>query len=179
MAKGKTLVKGMFIKAHVDRMRKELDPEKLLNIEKLYNKPLEFKGFADYPVEEEIELLEAYIRVTKPNLKGDEIDYEAGIFHWQTFTQLGVGKALLQVYNNDIKRILSSAQAVLKLISTDMHLDYYDEGVRKVRFIIYNFAYQPRHLEGIIHELMAGAKVKATITTVVKGLQCFEYTITW
>lgn len=103
-----SLIKGLFVKAHIDRIKKEYPPEILATIEKHYGQPLDFRSFREYDIKDENRFLQCCIKAIMPTVGGDDIDFEAGRFHWQTFFQTMVMKTAVAMTSGDVKNIWQS-----------------------------------------------------------------------
>ena len=172
-------IKGIFIKAHIDRMRQNYSPETLRKISERFGKSLAFKSLNNYPMREEDRVLRSFIEETMPEVSGDTIDFEAGRFHWQTFSQTMIVKTALQISAHNIKRLLSSGEGILQMISIGLRYDYFEDGEKKIRIIVKNCDYEPRHFEGMFCELMKDMGYPGTVETMVLADRLYEYRLKW
>jgi hypothetical protein len=165
-------IKGVFVNSHIARLRKDKGDAGIHELEKRYNKNIDFATNEDVPIREEVKILEIIIDILKGEpLSLSKRSFQAGQLHFQNFAKTTFAKILFaSVAKNSEgfeKLFLNSDYIVNNVFkNTDFKSKKISDG--KLKIIMSNNDYPIEHFHGLFDEWvkhwnLKNAKVEANV----------------
>jgi uncharacterized protein (TIGR02265 family) len=113
MSENTPTIKGIFLKSHINGIRKEKGEEGIRLLEQKYGKPLDFKNTDNVPVREEVHLLECAVEILSDEiLPKEKVSYESGRLHFKNFLTTPIAKIIFPYFKNQFKLMIMNAQNI-------------------------------------------------------------------
>lgn len=174
-------IKGLFIKAQVDRVRSEKGDESVLQLAKRYGSSVDFSSFKNYPVEDEERLIKACIQILPPKEPIDDADLAAGRFHFQTFLKNQIAKIVFSIASEDPKRMFFEyVPKIILSVFDGITLEVADVDPTTIMCTMRGSSGYPlRHWEGFWGEYFKEFGFDFQIESKVLSPGCYEYRVHW
>lgn len=172
------LLKGMFFKEIVKKVRVEKGDKGVLLLEEKLGQKCSFSGFKDYPVEKHLTLLNAGIEIIYGAVT-DDAYFEMGAFAWDTFASSPIGKTTVALYARTFKRGISSIEKLWGMITNFGIREYEDLGETKIKVCIKQDPRPVKYLEGVLVQATKFYDINATVTTTIVAPEEYEFLIEW
>ncbi len=180
---GKTpLIKGMFISSHIDKLRREKGDAAVAELYKRLGIEKGFNNFEDYPVRQEIEIIETVLELLD-GAAPENKEFEAGRLHFKNFSETFFGKMTISIAprtSEGFKTIMQGVSLIGRYVfkNTNVSSRLIDESVVKV--IMDNNDYSIEHFRGFFYEwAVFWGLVQPEVTAEELAEKRYEYTIRW
>ncbi|OGB65625.1 hypothetical protein A2296_02600 [candidate division CPR3 bacterium RIFOXYB2_FULL_35_8] len=175
MEKQSITVKGIFIKFNVDRVKTELGEKSLRDMEGQYGKPLNFSAMTDYPVEEEIKLIEIIGKMIYPELKSVERWKKMGEDDANIFITSQIGRVGLSLFFPNIENGIKNASRLFGLLHQGMICKpIINKDI--IALNIENNPYHPNYYVGFFEKVLQSRNINKKIKVSSIGQNCI-YTV--
>lgn len=171
-------IKGIFVRAHVDSIKKEKGNEGLALLEERYGKPLTFNNSDNVPLHDEVTLLECATEILDPSLPKEKVSYEAGRLHFKNFLTTPFARIILPFFKNQFKVMMLQSHNIAGHIFQGVSFTAEDLGEKSVKMIMKNNDYPIEHFQGFLQEWMHYSGLEGTIEAVKKE-DSYEYLMKW
>jgi len=172
-------IKGIFVKSHVEAVRREKGDEGLKLLEEKYAKPLNFKNSENVPLRDEVRLIEYALEILsdKPIPKED-FAYEAGKLHFRNFLTTPFAKILFPFFKNRFRLVTMQAHNIAGHVFEGVR--FYSVGLadKSVKVVMKNNDYPIDHFRGFLQEWMEYSGLQGTVIAEDKD-GAYEYTLEW
>jgi len=172
------LLKGMFFKELLDQVKETRGNPGVKALERNYGAPLEFSAFKDYPVENHLKLLKQAAVILYGQADPDSY-LKIGILSFQTFSQSLIGKTLLTLYANNLRKAASAISKLWEGISNFGVREAYDLGRHRAKITIKKDPRPPEYLAGVLMGAAQHFGETAKVETRVLGVDDYEFMIDW
>ena len=173
-------IKGMFVNSHIEVLRQVKGEEAVLELEKQFGKSLKFKVFQSIPVKDEVKIIELALQILKDGkIKPENLEYEAGRFHFQNFSNTYYGKLVLSQYKNKFKRAMLRATQIASYVFKGVKFTSFDFGPKVIKIAMENADYPIDHFKGFFQEWMEYAGLKGEIRAKKTDPKKYEYLAMW
>jgi len=179
-------IKGIFLKHHINRVKDKKGDTGIKLLEKLYEQPLKFNSFKNYPTKEEERLIKCCLKVIYNDRQWKDENIRAGRFHWESFAEHPVTKAAIAIGGTgDIRKLIHISEKLMNTIIQDVDYNVSYEGENKMKLVCKKFDYHPKLLQGLFEAIFEDKRIlenpdmKVKIETKVINPHEYEYMITW
>lgn len=174
------VIKGIFVKSHIHALKKEKGEAGLAELQKKYNKPLNFKNSDNVPVSEEIKIIEFVYEI----LNGTSEDkskraFEAGRLHFKNFVSTPFAKIIFPLFRKKFKIIMLSSKNIASHVFRGVK--FYSEEISEkcVKIKMENATYPIEHFAGLFFEWMKYSGVKGEVEENKLSETTYEYILKW
>lgn len=172
-----TTTKGMFLKSIVDSVKSRKGVEGVRKLEKIYG-DLNFGGFKDYPMEDEIRLYKAAMQVLSLK-EGPDAWKEMGKLAFTTYSGSLIGKTMFSLFRNDVGQMVSSLGKILNTVTSGYGIEVKRLADRKVKVRIANCPDRIEFYEGVFTAAYEHFGLKHEVSSKVLGTDDYEYILSW
>lgn len=172
-------IKGIFVKSHVDAVKKEKGAEGLQELEKMFGAPLTFSNSQNVPVKDEVRLIECAVKLLTPEISENEIPLEAGRLHFRDFSTTPFGRIIFSMFKNNFKLMMMQSKNIAGHIFNGVQFSAEDLGENAVKITSENNDYNLQHFKGLFEEWMRFSGHKGTVDARAITPTTFEYTLSW
>ena len=177
------LIKGMFINSHVWALRSAKGEEGVAELRRRLGRPISFNNLKDYPVREEVELIEVVHELLYGPSPEETRSFEAGRLHFKNFITTPFGKILMSALpktSDGFRRLLLSVRHIVKHIFKNTNFASEAKETNKLRIVMENSDYPIDHFRGLFYEWqlywnLDSPQVKAQELSPGR----FEYILSW
>ena len=172
-----TTTKGMFLKSIVDSVKRVKGPDGVRELEKNYGS-LNFGGFKDYPMKDEIRLYQSAMKVL--GLKdGPEAWREMGKLAFTTYADSLIGKTMFSLFNSDIEKMILSIGRILNTVTSGYRIETENLGERRFVVRIGNCPDRMEFYEGVFLTAYEHFGLKCNLRSKILGKDNYEYLLEW
>ena len=174
------VIKGIFVRSHINALKKEKGEEGVKMLEKKYGHSVNFKNSDDIPVKEEIRILELVYEL----LNGNHIDesqraFEAGRLHFKNFTSTPLARIIFPMFRKKFKTILLRSNNIASHVFRGIKFYSEDIGENAVKVTMQNADYPIEHFSGLLSEWMNYSGIKGDVLTNKLSENTYEYVMRW
>lgn len=152
------LIKGIFINSHIRHLRNDKGDAAIIELERRYGKPLEFKTFENVPVIEEVRILDLILEITgEVPIDEHERDFESGRHHFRNFATTPFGKILMGAVPKTpegFRIMLTSSGYISRHVFKNLQFDSEPSDENTLVSIMFNSGYPLHHFRGLYYEWM-------------------------
>ena len=173
------VIKGIFVKSHVKAVENALGQSGLHRLEAAYGSPLVFGNSEEVLVRDEVKLIECALRLLKPDLNSEEIEYEAGRLHFHNFRTTPLGRLILPFFKTNFKQVMLQTKHLAGHIFRGVK--FYSSEVAEKEIIIgmKNTDYPIDHFRGLFQAWMDYSGIDGHVSQVDVGPNEFQYILKW
>ncbi len=172
-------IKGIFVRSHIERIKKEKGEEGVRLLEEKFGKPLVIKNTDNVPIKDEVHLLECAVELlSNESLSGTKLSYEAGRLHFTNFLTTPLAKILFPFFKSQFKMIMLQTRNIAGHVFEGITFTSVDLGENGVKVILTNNDYPIEHFQGFFQEWLNYSELHGTVEA-VKVEDAYEYTIRW
>lgn len=176
--KSEPTIKGIFVKSHIDSIKKAKGEDGLKLLEEKYGSPLIFKNADSIPVRDEVRLLECATEILSPDLPKEQVSFEAGRLHFKDFLTTPFARILFPFFKNQFKTMMLQSHNIAGHIFEGVTFTAVDLGENSVKVIMKNNDYPLAHFQGLLQEWMNYSELHGNVEA-VKRDDAYEYTMKW
>jgi uncharacterized protein (TIGR02265 family) len=178
------LIKGIFINSHIKRLERKQGKEGILLLEKNLGRELKYANLQDYPVREEVELIEHMLDILHPGLANPETrSFEAGRLHFVDFSCTQFGKVILSAYPktaDGFMQLFKQLGTVAKFVFKNSNFTSKALGITRGLAVMENNDYPIDHFRGFFCAMMEYWKLKGiSVEENETAPRRYEYTLSW
>lgn len=167
--------------SHIKALR-ELKGEKgLAKLREHCPEYLHFKNTDDVPVRKETELLECAVQLIHDGrvFSQEELEYEAGVLHFQNFLTTPLAKILFPLLRAQFKPVMMRAKHIAGHVFRNVEFDSEELGEHALKVFMKNNDYPLFHFKGFFQAWMdfSGRTGKVEARELADGV--YEYTMKW
>lgn len=174
-------IKGIFVNSHISAVRAKKGEAGVLQLEKLYGKPIKFKNNDLVPIREEVKIIECALDVLaqKP-IPENKKKFEAGRLHFTNFSQTPFAKILFSLFKTNFKLMMLQSPNIAGHVFEGVKFSALDVGPKSVLVTMEHIDYPIEHFQGLFQAWMDFAGLYGTITANRKtNPDRFEYMMRW
>ncbi len=172
-------IKGIFVKSHINRIKKEKGDDGLHLLEEKIGHPLDFKNTDNVPLRDEVAILEAAVRIlSKEPLPEEKVSLEAGKLHFNNFLTTPLAKILFPFFKDKFKTVMMQTQNIAGHVFEGVNFTSMVLGEKEVRITMRNNDYPIEHFQGFFQEWMKYSGLNGSVDA-VKTDGAYEYTMRW
>lgn len=173
-------IKGLFVNSHIEALRKAKGDEAVLELEKQWGKPIKFQSFQNVPVKDEVRIIELALQILKEGkIPPEDLEYEAGRFHFYNFSNTSYGKIILSQYKNKFRKAMLHATQIAGYVFRGVKFTSFDFGPKVLKVVMENADYPVDHFKGFFQEWMEHAGLKGEIKAKEVSRGKYEYLAMW
>jgi len=175
------VIKGMFVKSHIEAVRKAKGEAGVAELERRYGKPLKFRHMQYVPVREEVKIIEHTLDILSPApVPAAMRAFEAGRLHFRNFRTTSYGKIIFSSLPKNCKPILMNAKYIAQHVFRHVKFTSIDLGPQALKIIMENNDYPIDHFKGLFYEWMRFFDLKrAKVDAKETVPNIYEYTMVW
>ena len=170
-------IKGAYLKNLVNQVKKEKGPEGLEQL-KQYVADIDYSSIKDYPIEDEIKLHNAVMKVLYGEASSENYE-KLGHFTFNMYANGMIGKTIFSLMGNDLKKIGMAAQKSIDTIAKGLNIHIEDMGGNKVKISIKNHPYDIKYYRGVFMAAIVKFGNTGTIEDKEIEPRNYEYIIEW
>jgi uncharacterized protein (TIGR02265 family) len=172
-------IKGMFVKSHVNAVRRERGEAGVRELQERFGKPLDFGALQDVPLRDEVTIIEhALDLLSETPIPPDQRAFEAGRLHFRNFRTTSYGSFLLTALPHDYKMLMLRAPSIASHVFRNVRFNSEDLGPTSVRLIMENNDYPIDHFRGFFTAWMQDYGLDGNVEA-KKEADRYTYTMTW
>lgn len=177
-------IKGIFINSHIDKLRSVKGSDAIVELEFRFGRPIDFADFSDYPVRDEITIIEHVLDLLAiKEIKPEERAFEAGRLHFRDFIETEIARVILSPFSRSsdgLKKLLLNAGFIARRVFKNTNFTAHDGGDRRVVITMENNDYPIDHFRGFFHELMLDWGLKEPhVIGEETAPRRYEYSVSW
>ncbi|HYF05912.1 MAG TPA: DUF2378 family protein [Patescibacteria group bacterium] len=173
------VIKGIFLKSHIQAVEKALGPEGLKKLESAYGGSLKFNNSDEVPIRDEVRLIECALRLLAADIPEDKVPYEAGRLHFNNFSTTPLGKLILPFFRNNFKKVVLNTRHVAGHVFRGVTFSTRELSPTHIEVTMTNADYPIEHFTGFFQAWMEYSGIQGTVTTHVTAPGVFAYDIVW
>ena len=148
-------IKGIFVKSHIEALRREQGEEAVQKLSEKLGDPLDFKNLEWVPASLESAILEESAQMMADHaFVQEEREREAGRLHFHNFSTTPYGRILLKAYPEDFRKLMLGSPLIARHVFRNTEFSAEEMGERMIRVRIKNSGYPLAHFAGLFHEWM-------------------------
>lgn len=172
-------IKGIFVRSHIQAVRKAKGPAGLAALKRGYGKPMQYKNFDDVPVREEVKIIEAALDVLHPHVPPDQRAFEAGRLHFKNFSTTALGRMVLSALPRNFKLLLMRSRYIAQQVFKHVAFTSIDLGPKSLRVVMENNDYPLEHFQGFFQAWLDWSGLSGQVDAAATGSGRYEYTFVW
>jgi uncharacterized protein (TIGR02265 family) len=174
-------VKGLFVRSHIENLRKAKGAEGVKELERRFGKSVNYDSLEEVPVSDEIRILEIALDILSDGtIPEDKRSFEAGRLHFTGFSTTPWAKMVFSIFSGNLKYQVMHVGLIVEKIFKGIKMHSEETGPHSVAIYIDNAQYyNPEHFRGLLQEWVEHMGYAGTITasTTESGESRFE--ISW
>ena len=179
MPKQTPTIKGIFVNSHIKALRADKGPVAVIELEKIYGKPLKFKNLEDVPVSEEVKIIDGILDILYGKMPEPKKAFEAGRLHFRNFMRTPLARAIYAQSRVSAKATFMLAGKIASQVFKGVELKSESLGPRTVKFSLKNSAYPLEHFEGFFQEWINKLGFLGSVSSEQLGPGHYEYLLDW
>src|SRR5258708_277578 len=177
MESGSPTIKGVFVKSHINAVRKLRGENGIRALEQLYGKPVSFKNSENVPVAEEVKIIELALGIMADQpIPPEERAYEAGRLHFRNFSTTPLGRIIFSMFRRNFKLMMLQSYHVAGHVFQGVKFGSEDLGPTSVRIVMENNDYPLDHFRGLFYEWLLFSCASGREDTRIIPDHRYEYT---
>ena len=181
MKSPKPVIKGMFVRSHIEAVRKVKGEKGVKELERRYGKPIKFGHVQYVPVREEVKIIELTLDVLNPTPVPALVrEFEAGRLHFRNFSTTPYGRIIFSALPRDFKLMMMNTRYIAQHVFRHVKFTSIDLGPQVLKVIMENNDYPIDHFKGLFYEWMRFFDLKrANVDAREIASNVYEYTMVW
>lgn len=173
-------IKGIFVKSHINALKREKGEEGLLLFESRYGKKLEISNNDNIPLAEELKIIEYVFDILNPGkYNREEKSFETGRMHFRNFVTTPLAKIIFPVFKNSFKKIMLNVSSLAGHIFKGIQFISKEEGPKSVKITLTNYKESPQHVMGLFYEWMLYSGLEGTVKYIESESETCVFLLTW
>lgn len=177
------LIKGMFINSHIEKLRREKGDAAVNELHVRLGKFDDFNSLDDYPVRDEVKVIEIVLELLNDGKVDPNHTFEAGRLHFRNFAGTTYGAMIMGLFphtSDGFKSLLLRAPAIARFVLRNTNFTSEDLGENAVRIVMENNDYPIEHFRGLFYEWAIYWGVREpTVHMRETAPKTYEYTVQW
>ncbi|MGH2575101.1 MAG: TIGR02265 family protein [Ignavibacteria bacterium] len=180
MEENKPTIKGIFVNSHLKTLKNQKGEKGMRELERRYNKPLDFKNSDNLLVSEEVKIIELALEImSEKPVPENERSFEAGRLHFRNFTTTPLARIIFSVFRKNYKLMMIQTKNIAGHVFQGVKFYTEDLGPNSVRVVMKNNDYPIEHFKGLFYEWMLFAGYEGTVEAKEIPPGYYEYTMEW
>ena len=172
-------IKGIYIKSHVDAVKRAKGDGGLTLLAQKFGKPIDFKNSDAISIRDEVHLLECVTEILSPApLTKEQLSFQAGRQHFTDFLTTPYAKIIFPYFQNQFKVVMMQIHNIASHIFQGVDFTSIALGDTAVKVIMKNNEYPIEHFRGLFQSWMEYSGLHGTVEQAQVG-QIYEYTMRW
>lgn len=171
-------IKGMFLKNLINMVKQDKGAEGLKKLEQEFGDKINFSAMRDYPIETEMKLHKAIMKVIFGEESLDNYR-KLGQMNMHYYANSIVGKTIFSLVGKDLKSSALRAQKFINTIASGIKIEFTDLDETKMKTVIQGLPYPIEYYQGIFEESLKYFKKIGTVTTEKTGPDEYTYIADW
>lgn len=177
-------IKGIFINSHVKRLAASRGKSSLAELEQRFGRPLRFENLKDYPVRDEVKIIELVLELLGQAPRDPEqLSFEGGRLHFLNFSTTPFGKILMSALPKSPEgfgTMLLKTGVIARHVFKNTKFKGERLGPMSLRITMENNDYPIEHFKGFFTEWMHFWGLKNTsVVAEETAPRRYEYTLSW
>lgn len=177
------LIKGLFINSHIEWLRSQMGDEAVYELNVRLGKFDGYNALDDYPVREEVRVIETALDIVHEDIDPADRSFEAGRLHFRNFVRTTYGSmvvGLMPRTSEGFKSLLLHAAAIARFVFRNTNFTSEEVGVREVRVTMDHNDYPIDHFRGLLYEWALFWEVQNPVVTAQEEApRRYVYTVRW
>ena len=172
-------IKGIFVRQHIQAIKKIKGDEGVKLLEQKFGRPLVFKNSDNVPIADEIKILESFTEILFPkNYTRDELQYVSGRLHFKNFTQSPIARILIYSFKMDFRKLILNSTSIFAHVFNNVPFSAESLGKNSVKVIISN-GYAKDHFRGFFDEWFEYSGLEGTTLAQTENVDSNSYMLKW
>ena|ERR1051326_7572747 len=175
------VIKGIFVKSHINALKKEKGEIGLKELKRRYHKPLDFKNSDTIPVREEIKIIEHVYDILNENHSDNKNrTFEAGRLHFRNFTTTAFARIIFPLLRKKFKAIMLNSGSIASHVFQGIKFTSEEVSEKEIKIFMQNTDYPIEHFSGLFYEWMQYSGLsEVSVQEKILEKNFYEYILKW